>query len=333
MAGQCIHYEGDRNCEYLRSYKALCRKATLPLKKAIYKMIITKRDRMILQELNNGILTTSQIAILFLLSKKKAATRMKKLHSSGLVKRIPNPFSNHHGRPEFIYYISGKGKAELPNNKGSVLTDPAKNIYLIPHRLLIRDIQTAFYQAASSDYTAKLYYPSNLGITSDELNGLIPDSIVSIEKLPTGKKILHYIEADCGSEPIRSSRLYSLENKYEKYIKLFDSTNTHASINRALNYTYKGFRVLMVMTSETRLNQVNEIASKQKAEFIWVTCSENINPDILEAPVWRNYKHKGLSLTSVYPKDKCVEKAGEKEGNKSLGCLLKSKQNQVGRGC
>jgi len=72
---------------------------------------------------------------------------------------------------------------------------------------------------------------------------------------------------------------YLLEGKYARYARDFGVE------------VFKGFRVLLVTTSENRVANIRESVSKLKLpekakQFVWLTTFETLDEQGLLAPVW-----------------------------------------------
>ncbi|MDH3976618.1 MAG: hypothetical protein OEV42_20335, partial [Deltaproteobacteria bacterium] len=152
-------------------------------------MRLTLRDEKILAELSLNTYSLNQIASTFFTSRKKASERMKKLYDAGLVKRIPHPFASSTGKAEFVYS-----------------TKPIKDVYAVPHSLMITDVKLSFLLSFPPCFKSEFYYPKQLNPKAVDLCGVIPDGISIIENVESGKRIVHFVEADCGTEMLKSKR-------------------------------------------------------------------------------------------------------------------------------
>ena len=248
-------------------------------------MRLTLRDEKILAELSCNICSLGQIADAFFSSRKKACERMKKLFDAGLVKRVPCPFVAGGGKAEFIYSAR-----------------PIRDVYTVPHSLMISDVRFAFLLSSMSEFKSEFYYPKQLGLKQASLCGLIPDGVIVIEGSVSGKKIVHFLEADCGSETLSSKKSsYSLEYKLEKYLMLFDDKEAMKCVGEVFGFEVRGFRVLVVGKGERRMDGIKRLAGKLGAEFVWCALHEDMKRQMIYSSVWNNCKFEALSLIKPYP--------------------------------
>ena len=167
-------------------------------------MRLTSRDQDILSLLSFNAYSLSILALLFFSSKKKAAQRMRMLFDARLVFRAQRPFLGGRGKAEYVYTAK-----------------PIKSVYSIPHSLIIGDVHVAMTVVQANGFLVEFFYPGSIGLMPNVLNGLIPDAVAVIKEVQSGKKLLHFIEADTGSESVSAKRShYSLEKKFEKYLSL-----------------------------------------------------------------------------------------------------------------
>jgi len=268
------------------------------------EMKITNRKKKILTAVSYNIYGLSQLAEIYFTNKKKAAEAMKKLFDTGLVNRTFNPMHNSKGKPEYLYFLAGKGKKELERNFGvrvDATINPLRNVFSIPHRLLISDFHVSSACNAPDGFKARFLYPKQVHLTAELMNGLISDGIFTVERQETGKQLLHFLEADMGSESIAGRSAYSLEHKLGKYAECFDSINIQEGINSALGYEFQGFRVLVVAESVTRIENIKALTKKLKAEFVWFALGWDIREKRIYKRVWSNYLYTNLSLLEPYP--------------------------------
>ena len=249
-------------------------------------MKLTRRDSLIIEILTNNAYSLSQIAIIYFNSNtKKGAERMKVLFDAGIVFRTQRPF------------VSGRGKAEYVYS-----AKPIKNVFSIPHSLIISDLHVSMIRAEAPGYSVAFSYPNSIGLVPEITRGLVPDGIVVIKSLKTGKKLLHFIEADTGSESITSKRAhYSVDRKFNKYVELYDNKDNQSELEQVLGFKMKGFRVLVIASSGKRIRAFKALTSKTNAEFVWFALHEDVNDESVFGPIWSNYKYDKLSLIGRYP--------------------------------
>ena len=195
-------------------------------------MRLWERDLFILDALDKSILSTGQLSKLFFPSRKKCSERLNMLFLSGLVSRFQKPFLDVIGRPEFIYCKKGRR---------------VKGFFWIKHQLAITDFRLWLLQSLPKDVSFEFFYSSVF--SKDWFGGLfIPDGALVLSK---GKKrLLYFLEVDLGTEALSSSH-YSFLDKVALYENYFDSKIYLKDLN-FLNYSFKGFRVLVVFNSVSR---------------------------------------------------------------------------------
>lgn len=267
-------------------------------------MTLTNRDREILRVLSHNAYSASQIAALYFTSNKKAAERLKSLFDSGFVNRFAQPFMEGRGKAEFIYCLSRRGfelAKGLPGRFAPATVNPLRNVYSLPHRLMTGDFHVAVSKPAPKGFQAQFFYPAQLGMGAGGIGGLVPDGVLVIEQASTGKKLLHFVEADCGSETLRSQKNYSLEHKLEKYVSLFEDPKACEPVCTALGYAFSGFRVLFVAKDGKRVGAVMPVAERLSAEFVWFAEHAQVRAFRVFEAVWSNHVHASLSLTAPYP--------------------------------
>ena len=264
----------------------------------------TNRDFHILKDCSLNIAPLSHIAMRHFPTTKKASRRMKMLFENGLVRRFVNPVNPGIGKGEYIYYLSAKGRDVLRqqfNFHVEYLLNPLKDVYTIPHRLMVAEFQIALMADPPEDYKVTFHYLRGTQLRSADMGNIIPDGILIVEKLSTGKRLLMFIEIDLGTEPLTGSSTYTLRQKLEKYLACFDSTDAQKKINEALGYQFNGFRVLMTSGSKRRSRNIFLLTKKLGIEFFWITESISIKSQKILDPVWGNYKYQNLSLIAPYP--------------------------------
>ncbi len=267
-------------------------------------ILITERDDRILIDLSNNVFSSKQIKERHFPSDKRASKRLKALYDSGLVRRFPQPFIKGRGKGEYIYFLSVKGKNLLEQYLGRKvsLINPLKDVYSLPHRIMIGDFHITFEKLSSHDFSTHFYYPKECDISHGDLNGLVPDGIAIVEKISAKKAILHFLEADCSSEALMTKgSSYSIARKMEKYQQLFDNRTALEYLNKKLGFNFNGFRVLFVASEAKRLQSMMKISAGLNAEFIWFARHEYVTAGKILDSIWSNFKYSDLSLIASYP--------------------------------
>ncbi|MFH1851074.1 MAG: replication-relaxation family protein [Candidatus Neomarinimicrobiota bacterium] len=259
------------------------------------KVNLTARDLKVPELVRNyRYLTTSQIQRLLYPSLQKTQTRMLKVHNSGLVKRFPFPvLIRASGKGEYVYHFG-----KLPRLSFSKLV----------HTVRLNDIRIAFEKGCQDsgiirlvefipEYQKMSISPAINGSDSDmgyrgDANGkghIIPDGVMCLENPSRQKQALFFVEVDLGSEKITTTQKdqYSLsekmlvyrewlhEKRFEKYCEYF-------------KYDFKGFRVLVIMNNESRIQKIRKVLTKQGIkEFIYFAEQSAIMPKAIFEYIWR----------------------------------------------
>lgn len=127
---------------------------------------------------------------------------------------------------------------------------------------------------------------------------LCPDLTFSLRH--QGMALLFFVEVDCGTEPMARSGCGSdVASKFERYVELRATDKYHA-IGSSLGVTARGFRVLVVATSERRCGQLSRLASQFPGEFIWTTTSALLEREGIGGSIWHCHGSMRSLLGSAY---------------------------------
>lgn len=242
----------------------------MPPKKRIIQL--WSRDQQILCDLRSYPHTSMQIGFLYFPScqnpAKTAAARLRKLWMHGLLSRSTLVSAHPQGRGQLVYYIKQK------RNLAPLDLD---------HSLAVVDLRIALARAfaSQSSLTHSFSYPKQFYAESLHQIGLIPDAVLQIKHVPSGKEILHFIEVDLSSEPVSLKSSYSFSSKIIKYISYFDSQK----YKRDFEEEYKGFRVLVLCPDKKRILSLLKKTTQESADFFWFAAHRELLSDVL-GPVW-----------------------------------------------
>lgn len=274
--------------------------------KGINRVNVTERDLGGVELLKDyGKLTTSQIQRLLYPTLQKAQTRLLRLYEAGLVQRFAYPvLLREGGKGEYVYHLKSRPKTALT---------------LLRHTLKLNDIRIEFELACGQEYAKEKgqgagqvnlvgFIPEYKGVkgrrndqkpvraTEDTVGGrgeqrrgaqtLIPDAVICLENPATGKRALFFLEVDLGSEKLLSTDHYSLYKKimlYKKYLE----TGGFERYRTSFGYDFKGFRVLTVMDSETRIARLRHALAKAGVQgFVWFTDTTTIKGANVLDKIW-----------------------------------------------
>jgi len=214
----------------------------------------------------------SHIARLYFSSQKKASERLKLLFDAGYVGRFHKPLLDVRGKPEFVYCEKGKA---------------VRGFSRVSHALAVTDFNVVFLSWLWScrDFSGKFFYASQFpkGLFGGML---IPDGVFVLEK--DRKKLLYFLEVDCGTESLTSNASYSFEDKLDVYADYFDSRDYKNDFG-FWNYCFKGFRVAVVFCSENRLKNFLEIVKSKKADFVLCSAFKKVNESKFSDKVWNSF--------------------------------------------
>ena len=259
---------------------------------------VTARDIALLTDLYTyRYLSVSQIEALHFPSRQTAYRRLRALADGKFLEGFTAPHI-----PEHLYYLTDRGAAEVAAHLGVAVSDLSwhkhsrapKDYYFLRHFLRVSDFRIRLTQAcAASDWRLLGFLPEYLGKRTEggslakhirdvvtgsadpaEKLSHTPDAVFALGKGPGAA--LFFLEIDRGTEVIsdetkgvlkclRFYLQYLVEGGFQRYQQDFGATS------------FKGFRMLFVTTSESRVTHIREAAreislSNEKAKrFIWLS--------------------------------------------------------------
>ncbi|NQV16327.1 replication-relaxation family protein [bacterium] len=265
---------------------------------SVKKFKLTQRDLQIPGLVENyHLLSTSQIKELLFPTLQKAQTRLKHIWEAGLVKRFQYPvLLVESGKGEYIYHYGRKPKMSYTG---------------ILHTLQLNDIRIAFELACKNSARVNMvgFVPEYRAVVDEEgvikrvvedvamatnQNGsgqekrFIPDAVTCLENPTNKKKILLFIELDLATEKLVSERTekYSVMKKMMLY-RDYQRQKGFERYNRTFDYSFKGFRVMIVMNNKRRIQILRkELTLRGIEKFVWFGEREAINQNTVFDEIW-----------------------------------------------
>lgn len=267
------------------------------------EIMLTERDLKVPELVKDyKYLTTTQLWTLLYPSKQKAQTRLKKVWKCGLVKRFAYPvLVVEGGRGEYVYHL-----CDLPKMSFSKLE----------HTIKLNDIRIAFVKACQESRKIKLvgfipeYKKKAIGKAAtrdsgysrtEKKSGIQPDGILCLENQDSKKRALFFIELDLGTERIKTSRpgVYSFLEKLLVYKEWMLNQNWK-EWDQKFQYSFSGFRVLVVMNRKTRIQKLrNELTKLGIKKFIYLAEGAKIQTESVFGRVWHRCDFSDNEMYSI----------------------------------
>lgn len=241
-------------------------------------------------------------------SVRRHTARWEKL---GLVRRWASRIENLSGRPKLFVALTEKGLREIPKAKQFSKTRAP----LETHHQLINQVRIAFHSLASQELSVSSI-ASNSMITTDHAprfhsipnepdsafkNKFVPDAVFSLQSLSSQKRLLFFLEADCGTEPLRSSKPNGsdLLGKIQNYRTYF-GLGLYSEYSQWMGINPKGFRLLFVCQTSTRRRQISSlVVSSPPSDFVWITDSERISDSGIRGKIWARGGNEEIAPDSI----------------------------------
>jgi hypothetical protein len=275
---------------------------------------VTERDIQVLVDVyKHRYLSVSQIQRLHFPSLQTAYRRLRGLTALGYLVGFTAPAISEH-----LYYLGKPGMDLVAQAMGVGMSDlkwqdspqSPKDYYFLRHFMGVNDIRISLSQACEQSGIQLLgFIPEYYG-QKTAAGGLVkyikdfvcdvkrpqeapiphtPDAVFALEK--NHVPALFFLEVDRGTEVVGDERKgvlkcvrfylnYLLSGKYQRYSQDFGSGE------------FKGFRTLIVTTTQIRIDNMRLAASNlafgEKAKkFIWLTDQEQASRNIFD-PIWRS---------------------------------------------
>jgi len=269
------------------------------------KTRLTARDLECCKELIDlGCLTAKQFTALSLFpNEKKARDRLRLLNQDGYIAYCLKPYLGP-GRAEYVYYMNPKRASEVLGMLGRSLEDyaiakPTAYSPVLLHHLAIADFVICLQQACKKSglYEAIIIpeYKKMSGkgklrkATSQALalngmsNEIIPDGVACLNR--DNAKALFFFEIYRGTQSLEGGDR-SIKRKLEAYAAYLEQ-GLYSNYSELFSYKFRGFRVLIVTSSESYLEKLKNICDKiSPSNIFWLALIEHISPDSILKPVW-----------------------------------------------
>lgn len=231
-------------------------------------------------------------------------TRRKagELSKAGLIEFTRQPLSASAGRPENVAYLRVDGVQTLKEQGGLDPSMPTDLFTKVDFRTLGHQLLTNWFRihlSLLSRYRPSLsvnflspvrhhdWYATGF-VGYEPMAGVIPDGAFAISETTRGKLLLFFLEVDMGTETLSSKnpQTKDIRKKALAYQQIF-TDNRYKELESPLGGVFKGFRVLFVVPSQTRLVQLCRlVVAMPNTGFIWLTDSDSFFQRGLSATIW-----------------------------------------------
>jgi len=277
-----------------------------------FKQPLTGRDvELVLSLYKYRYLKTSQIQQLLFPSLQTTNRRLRSLTQQKMVKHFTVPYV-----PERIYYLSSPGTQLVADHLGTSVnellwsrhTHAPKDYYFTKHFLALNQFRIDVTLAADDSAPELLgFIPEYFG--TKHLTGRVtkhiqdfafdmynpketithtPDAVFALAKQT--KPALFFLEIDRGTEVLTNAQRGFL--KMVRYYLSYGQQRKFKSYQQEFNCSQlKTFRLLIVTTSEQRLDNMRQAASQffsttDALRWFWVTTFDKITITTFWRPVW-----------------------------------------------
>lgn len=288
-------------------------------------MGLTARDADILRAVNrHRFLRSHQITELVSGSRQQTLRRLQKLYHHGYLERpaCQLDYYQRSGSQSIVYGLASRGASHLrrvddtpfsrldwTSRNGSV-----KRLFL-EHALMVSKIMVALEIACRKSATVRLQIEHEISLPSatrkesepfrwkatvsgKEKLGIIPDRVFALESVERGDRILCFLEADCGTMPVRRATLET--SSFARKLLAYQASWTQR-IHLA-RFGFPRVRVLTVTTSTARLeNLVAAAASVENGKGLFLfaeTGAVESATDLLALP-WLNAEGSTETLPAM----------------------------------
>lgn len=107
---------------------------------------------------------------------------------------------------------------------------------------------------------------------------IIPDNCFTLEK--DGKKVLLFSEIDLSHESMRV-----LQDKVNRYAEAYNDTQAIHSLSEHFNYNFQGFRLLLIVTQQKRLEMMHRFARNKEYSFLYTALFSDVLDDFM-GEIW-----------------------------------------------
>ena len=288
---------------------------------------LTQRDVDVMLDLyKHRYLKTSQIQSLHFPSLQTANRRLRSLHAQKLVGYVLIPNIS-----ERIYHISNQGARFVAEQLGVAVsellwsknTHQPKDYYFMRHFLAANQFRIDLTQACAKGtidllgFIAEHYgtkHPSgrvtkyikdfvfDTSHTIREKISHTPDGVLALSK--NNKPALFFLEIDRGTE--------SLSNSEKGFLKMVRYYVQYAKAQKFKGYSqdfncseFKAFRLLIVTTTEKRLENMRKAGSEIRnvshafTKFVWLTTFDNVSSNTIFTKIWKPLDIHDRSMYSI----------------------------------
>jgi hypothetical protein len=282
---------------------------------------LTDRDGEILKAVSEyRYLSVEQVQRLFFPSKQTTARRVRLLERAGFVSTFSAP-----GVQERMVMLGRKGVALLPSADGFQRTGSRepKDYLFLKHFLAITDFRLNLTESVERQEVVHLLgfipeYRSSRGADGKLLKYIsdtvplgrpgetlthTPDGVFALERDESAA--LFALEVDRGTEVISTPRL-GIFRLVEFYLRLLTGEGYQRyQQDFGCQLPFKGFRALLVTTSEERLKNIREVAERIPFEprhakrFIWISTFQRIAERGVLNTVWDSLDPSDSSMYAI----------------------------------
>lgn len=268
---------------------------------------LSQRDLDVLRAVAEGQqLATSQISALLFPSTKKASARLKQLVDGGVLRASRKAWTFAKPSTENFYSLAKSGRETLRREEGRFVSAKTKAVTNIAHLAGINQLRVLLKHAVAESPGLDLEFLASWqlsvatksggdvivgkGLGRNLVNSIKPDAVFTLRNAD-GATLLFFAEVDMATEPIsrrnRSSGS-SLMGKIERYASYFDSGEYRGDGEQLFGHAFRGFRVLLVTTKDSRLQQLREQASRYgDTHFVWGSTFDRVESAGALGSLWQ----------------------------------------------
>lgn len=238
-------------------------------------IVLQPRDLKLLDELSRLRVIDRELAkvVAGFGSTTRANARLLRLTRAGLLRSFF--FGTIAGGRKAMYTLSPKGGQLLGIASGGIRRKSGQTVVgdlFVEHQMKINEIYATvrFGKLPNGGHTRGWQtFPAPVATGTS----LIPDSYIEVES--SGQIRAMFVEADLGTEALRIWR-----KKTSEYVKLALSGNFTKI------FSQPQFRVLVLTTSERRLENIRAAVRQSTDKIFWFSTFQSINREGFWSPVW-----------------------------------------------
>jgi hypothetical protein len=248
------------------------------------------------------VLSISQLSQLLSASQQMTRRKAGELSKAGLIEVMRQPLTGSAGRPENVAYLRVDGVQTLKEQGAFDPSMPNDLFTKIDFRTLEHQLLTNWFRihlSLLSGYRPSLtvnflspvrhhdWYATGF-VGSEPMAGVIPDGAFAISEANHGKTLLFFLEVDMGTETLSSKNpeTKDIRKKTLSYQQIFIDSR-YKELESPLGGVFKGFRILFVVPSQTRLVQLCRlVAAMPNTGFIWLTDLDSLSQRGVSSAIW-----------------------------------------------